>query len=410
MSNRLKFFREQMAAFEGAVDPQRAISGGYYIPEPRKSVSELISRRIGIRPSSTHLILGGIGSGKTTQLLVTRDRINQEVDNVYAHYVDVSLYTNISEISPGVLTAVAGVVLCDLVVARGYDLSKVALVKNRIELVKNLAYGYSERKLVDRIEEVWAITNPLETTSVVIERHEGILNPKYSKEKKELIASVAVLYNVARSQYGEIVLLLDGLDRLNNIQAFSQIIATDIQDLLSLGVGIVLVGPLRALYGEYRDTIEQAVNYFDYRSCFDVKNDSDSYTFFEKIIETRASEGFIEKAAIQSLIHYSGGVLRDLINLTQAAIEEAYLADSDTVQKTDVEASADSFGKAKLLGLSDEELEIFADMLEGNTFLPRTDEKIRLLVAGHILEYRYPKKRYAIHPALLPALQLVQQN
>ena len=51
----------------------------------------------------------------------------------------------------------------------------------------------------------------------------------------------------------------------------SQIVTSDLQDLSSAGLGIVLVGSLRALYGEYRDTLEQAVSYFDCQSCFDIK-------------------------------------------------------------------------------------------------------------------------------------------
>jgi len=389
-----------MAAFEGAVDPQRAIESNYYIPEPRKSVSELISRRIGLRPSSTHLLLGGIGSGKTTQLFITCNRINEEVEDVYAHYVDVSLYTDISEISIGVLTAVAGVVLSELMKDSDNE-----LVKKNIELIKKLAYGYSKHKVVDPVARLTDSLQP----RVVSEHYKGILTAKSDIQKRELLEAVSQLDQAAASKYGEIVLLLDGLDRVDNTQIFSQIVANDLQDLSSVGVGLVIVGPLRALYDEYRDALEQEVSYFDYQSCFDVQDDADAYTFFEKIIEARASEGFIEKSAIQSLIHYSGGVLRDLINLTQASIEEAYLADSENLQQTHVETSVASFGRAKLLGLSDEELKILVDMLGGNAFLPRTDEEIRLLVTGRILEYRYPERRYTVHPAIGPVLQFIQK-
>lgn len=402
MSSRLRFFREQMAAFEGAVDPQRAIESVYYVPEPRKSASELISRRIGLRPSSSHLLLGGIGSGKTTQLLVTRKCINEEVEDVYAHYVDVSLYTDISKVSAGVLTAVAGVVLSELI-----QDSNDELVKKNIELIHKLAYGYSEMRVVKSLEEQFLDIRDINKTREVHEFHKGILTARANMQDKELVVAVSQLGQAAASKYGNIVLLLDGLDRLDDTKTFSQIVATDLQELSSVGLGIVLVGPLRILYDEYRDTLEQAANYFDYQSCFDIKNDPDTYTFFEGILETRASEQFIDDLATQSLIHYSGGVLRDLINLTQTSIEEAYLSDSDNVQPLHIETSIASFGRAKLLGLSDKELKILMEMLAENVFFPRTDEEIRLLATGRILEYRYPKRRYAIHPGILPTLQLI---
>lgn len=399
MSNRLKFFREQMAAFEGAVNPQRAIESGYYVPEPRKSVSELISRRIELRPSSTHLLLGGIGSGKTTQLLVTRDRINK-IEDIYALYVDVSLYTDISEISTGVLTAVAGIVLSELL-----ENSKNELVNKSVSLIEKLAYGHETQKIVDPLGGISAVMQ----TRVVVEQHRGILTTQSNSQNRELVKAVSQLNQAASSQYGKLVFLLDGLDRLDDTQALSELVATDAQDLSSIGIGLVLVAPLRALYDDCRDTLEQAVNYFDYQSCFNIEDDPEAHVFFEKILENRASEGFIEKLAMQNIIHYSGGVLRDLINLTQASIEEAYLSDSDNLQQVHVETAVASFGRAKVLGLSDAELEILADMLEGHTFLPRTKKDIRLLATGKILEYRHPERCYVIHPTIPPVLLLIQQ-
>ncbi len=64
MENLLDFFRKQMAAFEGAANPSKAIESGYYVPEPGKSVSDLIAARIALRPASTHLILVVLVRGK----------------------------------------------------------------------------------------------------------------------------------------------------------------------------------------------------------------------------------------------------------------------------------------------------------------------------------------------------------
>jgi hypothetical protein len=110
-----------------------------------------------------------------------------------------------------------------------------------------------------------------------------------------------------------------------------------VQAITESGIGVIIVGSLFASYGEYRDILEQSVNYFYDRPCFDVKNDREAYSFFENIIKARSAQDFIQESAIENLIEYSGGVLRDLINLTQAAIEEAYLSDSDTVEKSHVQ-------------------------------------------------------------------------
>ncbi len=84
MSNRLQFFRERMAAFEANADPQKAIVRGYYVNQPQKSLADTLANRVALRPASTHILAGGIGSGKTTQLLVAKDKIN-EIGDTYAH-------------------------------------------------------------------------------------------------------------------------------------------------------------------------------------------------------------------------------------------------------------------------------------------------------------------------------------
>ncbi|NJM64719.1 MAG: hypothetical protein HC851_03150 [Acaryochloris sp. RU_4_1] len=154
MSNRLKFFREQMAAFEGSADPQKAIEGGYYVPEPRKSASSLLAR-VGLRPSATHLLMGGIGSGKTTQLHIACNQFNS-IGGISAYYVDVSTYTDISKMSPGVLSAIAGLVLSKLI-----EDNQDNEIKHYQDLITKYAYGYSEnlqdliaheRDLISRIK------------------------------------------------------------------------------------------------------------------------------------------------------------------------------------------------------------------------------------------------------------------
>ena len=113
MSNRLKLFRERMAAFEGAANPSEAIESGYYVHAPGKLLVDTISGRIALRPSSSHLLLGGIGSGKTTQLLVACKQII-EIEDTHAIYVDVSLYTDISKLKSGIITAIIGLELANL--------------------------------------------------------------------------------------------------------------------------------------------------------------------------------------------------------------------------------------------------------------------------------------------------------
>ena len=91
MSDRLKFFRRLMSAFEGTSNPQHAVERGFYVNLPNNPIAE-ITGRVALCPSSVHLLFGGIESGKTTQLLLTQQALN-ELEDIKAIYVDVSLIT-----------------------------------------------------------------------------------------------------------------------------------------------------------------------------------------------------------------------------------------------------------------------------------------------------------------------------
>ncbi len=56
------------------------------------------------------MLFGGIGSGKTTQLLLTEKSLN-ELEDIKAIYVDVSLVTDISELKHDALIVIAGLEL-----------------------------------------------------------------------------------------------------------------------------------------------------------------------------------------------------------------------------------------------------------------------------------------------------------
>jgi hypothetical protein len=394
MSNRLKLFRERMAAFEGAANPSEAIKSGYYVHAPGKLLVDNISNRIALRPSSSHLLLGGIGSGKTTQLLVACQQIN-EIEDIHAIYVDVSRYTDISKITTGVLTAIIGLELANLI--------KDSQDKNVIEsikLIRNLAHGYTTE--YDPYDDFYDDGGQyIDVKGIIPKKTEGY------GISLQLVETVSKLAKATFENYGNLVLLFDGLDRLDDAKAFMQVVYSDAKSISSSGIGVVLIGSLTAIYGDYHDTVDKSLDYLCYQPFFDVENDPEAYNFFEKIIQTRSSEDFIEEAAIKALIHFSGGVLRDFITLTQASIEETYLSGEDKVQEQQVLKAVDSIGRNQLLGISDNELKIIKQILQTGTFIPRTDEDLRLLVRRVILEYRYPKLRYAVHPAMKPLIQQI---
>ncbi|HRI72310.1 MAG TPA: hypothetical protein PK156_49085, partial [Polyangium sp.] len=88
--NRREIWREFMGCFEPSSDPRDAVQRGFYVPRPGRTLAEQLAARFEVKPSASHLLVGGVGSGKTTQLLVAQDRLQEHKDIAVA-YVDVSL-------------------------------------------------------------------------------------------------------------------------------------------------------------------------------------------------------------------------------------------------------------------------------------------------------------------------------
>lgn len=383
-----------MAAFEGAANPQEAIESGYYVHAPGKLLAEKLSARVALRPASSHLLIGGIGSGKTTQLLVACEKL-KEIGDIYPIYIDVSLYTDISKITPRVLTAIAGIEISKLLKD-----SKDSNIQASINEIHKISYGYSEK--VNITQKILSHRNNIQYEAT---KYQGTIPSKRSKSN--LVNAAKKILSYASESYGNIVLLFDGLDRLNDYKIFSEIIDMDVEYLSSLNIGFVIVGPLSSIYRYNNTPIENSLDYFYRQPCFDVENDSEAYNFFIQILKARSQDDFLRETAIDLLVKFSGGILRDLINLTQAAIEETYISGDEKILKKYVLNAVESLGKSQILGLSNDELEVLKIIMKKGQFIPRTDQDIKLLATRRIIEYIYPKQRYAVHPAIVPIIEQI---
>ena len=70
---------------------------GLYVEVPG-SVSSRLAAELSLAPRSTHLLIGGVGSGKTTQLLAAQ-RLVSQIHDVRALYIDVSKRHDIAKMA-----------------------------------------------------------------------------------------------------------------------------------------------------------------------------------------------------------------------------------------------------------------------------------------------------------------------
>jgi hypothetical protein len=397
-SDRLIRFRQYMAAFEGAADPAKSIEHGHYVHAPGQLLVDQIAGRIALRPNSAHLLVGGIGSGKTTQLLVAKQQL-EGVEDLAICYVDVSRYTDISQIEPGVLMTIVGLELHNRL-PQELDGS----VSDATETLRRSGYGYAETKEIQfRRSRIYDLPVREKVESERIE-HKGLFTQVADWRIKESVREI--LAALIRHNKKKIIFFCDGLDRLEDVDRFAKIIRSDIQSLKQLGIGLLVVGPMLFTHSEDQDA-KDLIDYSYYQPCFDVEQDQGARTFLADVILTRLPKpDFFGDGVIDRLVQQSGGVLRDLVTLTQAAIEEAYLAGDETLELTHVEKAVQTLA-SKMLRISEKEIAILRNQLQGKNFVLGTPESFKLLSSRQVLEYRYPALRYAVHPAIVPLLQPV---
>jgi hypothetical protein len=368
VSNRREIWRDFMGRFEPSGDPRDAVERGFYVPRPGRSLAEQLAARFELKPAASHLLMGGVGSGKTTQLLVARDRLEATGD-VNAVYVDASLRVEPNEVRVGDLVVAVGLAL-------GRQIKSGQTTAETTQALKWLVHGdyYEDSRL------------PLST----------------------LANEVAVIQRNLQENRPHTLVLIDSLDRMSDLDRFADVVDGDVLTLRSLGLGVILIGPLTALYGVRRTALER----FDrtwHLPTVDVQNDADGHAFLREVLHARDSNGLLTDAAAERLAALSGGVLRDLIALAQAAGEEAYVDGADHVELHHVDTAADVFGRKQLVALDSQELAVLQRVRTKGTFVQTSEKDLAQLATRRVLEYTNGQARFAVHPTIEPLLAQIPE-
>lgn len=380
MKTRRERYRELLARLGAPVRVKGPIDEGLYVPPP-ESTGRAISRRMEIQPDSAHVLVGGIGSGKSTELLVATDHINALPD-VRAVYVDVAERQALDGMRPGVLMALAALTVDELLGDRKSPDATKAAQRLRVEAIGYYADG---RDWEDGVEWI-----------------PGVLTPpsSFSREVSELRDTAQLLLNEFARSVTHLVVLYDSLDRLPSTAEFAPLVTQDVAALRSLGIGVVLVGPMALLYGTYRD-LGAAFDRVHYQPTFDVEGDPEARSFVRAVLDRRAGKDSVTEGAARRLVELSGGILRDLVSLARGAAEEAYVGGKDVIDVEHAEKAADGLGRRMVLGLGTSEVEVLRRLETNGSYVAVSDQDVGLLATGHVIRRGVG---YAIHPLIRPLL------
>lgn len=111
-------------------------------------------------------------------------------------------------------------------------------------------------------------------------------------------------------------------------------------------IGVVLTAPLISLYGKYRPLLDR-FDHVVHLPPADVEADEASLSFLVNMLATRDPHGVLPDVIRRELALLSGGVLRDMLTLAGDAAKQAYMAGSDSVEVSHVEAAAFQLGRTR---------------------------------------------------------------
>jgi hypothetical protein len=339
-------------------------------------------------------LVGGIGSGKTTELLLTMDRLGRHDDAVNV-FLDAAEFTDFSETNPGAMLAAIGLRLFARIEKRfGEPSEQVQLASIKL---RKLALGatewYDEPPDRDYGDDMVPVHVP------------GLMKPRFP-ELKDRVSEVKDLLGTVLLPFLEhdcqITVIVDGLDRLIEPTRFREFAEQDLQAIRGMKVTMIVAAPLLLWY----DNSRFLQDYFDVvRHIPAAVTDPKESGFLKAILKKRGADELMSAASLSDICRFSGGVLRDLLELAQSAALYAYRDAEDRIGKQHVRAAVRQLGNRYLVGVGASRKQLIRRLLRDKQFAPDHAASRDLLVNRQVLEYSNGGRDYfLVHPALVEVL------
>ena len=403
-------FRKYMQAFNPTASAQEAIDAGLVFENLHGALYLNLAGRADLEPGSQQLLVGGIGSGKTTELLLATRWLKSE-GHVLPVYIDVSAETDLSALNSGSLLASFGIHLAILVLGNP-ELPKEAADRLRTpyETIKEYAYGKTERVWVEDDYSDRDERDDHDDDDGSLDQYRGYWTtrnipgklqpplPKLQRDIPSIRGPLEHLLATAREIYKDIVVVFDGLDRLLVPDKFVAVAYQDLRILRSLKISVLATAPISILYGVGTAVAEQ----FDRVQHLAVVPADLEHGSLQRIIERRGGYELLSREYADALCRCSGGVLRDLISLARDAAEEAYVSGHKSIESQDLEKAVQQLGTSYLRGLGTDAIKTLTELAKSKSFPVNLPANVELLVTRRVLEYS--STDFRVHPALLSVM------
>lgn len=359
---------------------------GLYAAPPAALAWDVVDR-VQAERGAQLLVLGGIGTGKTTQLVATARALGSE-DGTVPVYVETSRYVRLSKPRAGVLVALA------------------ALARWRLLRDAGVLLPASERLTLARLHA--GLRPSTETEPGLLDpqvvKNDGAAFDLPSASVPDLVRYFGDLGRFDRAITSRpIVLLLDDLDRVETVATLNEFIREDLPALRSLGVGVVIAGSVAWRFQLERDLVVSP-DVLQWRRVPD-PDASAERAFLVEVIRRRVPGSLLDDAAAELIVRGSGGVMRDLVQVAKAALFNARRARHSHVEAADVRDAVGALAERRLLFLSPERQEVIRSIQATGSVVGHLGALEDLLASCDVL-MRSPPNNYRVHPAVQEALAL----
>jgi hypothetical protein len=351
-------------------------------------------------------VLGGIGSGKTSELLRACAELRRTLHEIgdFVEYCDVSSVHDLKAApAAGVLVALTGNLLMSAIDERGIAATNDPKLTSAMHSLRQFAQGHSV--WINEYDDDDYPHDDDDQPPGFWSWQPGVLQvPPGKLRHSRLTAESGALQEVLRHYPGpqqSAVILFDSLDRLPQTQTFQQMVTDDIRALKSAGVGVVVVGPVRFIAGHDRSLVD-LFDHVHFQLATDPGEPAGEAFLCEVLHRRTQSSGILPDECITRLAHLSGGVLRDLVSLAKRSAEEAYANGHPSITISDTERAGQVFGRSLAIGLDDEQVKILRMTDKKRAFVVRGERELSLLETRRVL--LYPGNRWVVHPTLKPLL------
>lgn len=353
----------------------------------RPGLAARIASRAILDPGCQQAIVGGIGSGKTSELSAAFQALDES-----CFWFDVAEHTDLHSIQAGAILAIVGVLLGGKM--RSQD-DRNGPTARALREAHRYAKGYVDWCYAsDWGDDPDHDYDPDHDSPPTRVSAPGKLKPPRPEVTADILAfkpHLQALIEQYQTEHGQLTIGIDGLDRLRDVETFWNLDDQVLQILAELKVSTIITVPLLTYFDATRE-LEQRFARVHPLWSLPVASDG-----LIEMLRKRDND-LLNEDALLGIAANSGGVLRDAISLARDAAEEAFLAGSPKIEIGHVEEVASRLGQSYRRGLGADQLKLLAKVAKGGSFSFQFPLDRELLATRRIIEYS--ADTFDIHPAL----------